>query len=218
MTDKIEWEIDVIYQIELQGEMTTSDAQGLMEAQPFEIAQAWGKELTPEATAALILNANMARTAKRQPAPMTSTDVTDYARSLGYNGPAPVLILDGKVLSCDNKDWAVFCEDCRTGKHANSIDKNRVLFMLPQYGCVVGISNGRLVSGQMNSDGSYSPYELYDVTDPWAGCAENALSKDDAALEFLIAANELLGSSFKLSDFGKPWGDADEHKLNPANS
>ena len=143
------------------------------------------------------------------------TDKTEYARSLGYNGPAPILVEDGKVLSYENKDWFLFCEECREGKHAGSSMADLVLHPLPQYGCVVGVAKGTLLSAPMGKNGIWWPEEVCEVSDPWEGGFNPEVSRDDGAIVFLIAVNALLGSSFKLSDFDKPWGDAEIHKAAP---
>ena len=41
------------------------------------------------------------------------SDHTLYAQTLGYSGSAPVIVLDGKVISHRNKDWFLFCESLR---------------------------------------------------------------------------------------------------------
>lgn len=50
------WEGQVTRIIEEKAECTTSDAQGIVEASEFIIAQSWGKALSPEETASKILN------------------------------------------------------------------------------------------------------------------------------------------------------------------
>lgn len=52
-----EWEGEVTRQIEEMFEVTTSDAQGIVEAQPFLMHQAWGEALSPAETAGRILKA-----------------------------------------------------------------------------------------------------------------------------------------------------------------
>ncbi|MFP3637494.1 hypothetical protein [Paraburkholderia sp. SIMBA_054] len=42
-----------------------------------------------------------------------ASDVTSYARSIGYDGKRAVIVLDGKVISHRWKDWFHFCEMCR---------------------------------------------------------------------------------------------------------
>lgn len=46
--------------------------------------------------------------------PLQGTDSTSYAKSLGYAGDKPVIVLDGKVISHRSRDWALFCEDLRS--------------------------------------------------------------------------------------------------------
>lgn len=148
-----------------------------------------------------------------------TTDITDHARSLGYNGPSPVLLLGEKVLSYENKKWDLFREECLAGKHANpALAGLVVLRPLPQFGCVGGVLDGTLLCCPMNRDNSWSPEEMCEVSDPWAGCDKDSPSRDDVALIFLMAVNALLGTKFKLSDFGTPWGDADAHKAAPENA
>jgi hypothetical protein len=37
------------------------------------------------------------------------TDKTEYARSIGYTGTKPVIVLDGKVISHRKSNWFTFC-------------------------------------------------------------------------------------------------------------
>ncbi len=55
---KDEWEADIVYAIEEKIGVTTSDAQGIMMAQEFIIAQAWGQGLDADATADKIIVAS----------------------------------------------------------------------------------------------------------------------------------------------------------------
>lgn len=43
----------------------------------------------------------------------SAVDNTAYARSLGYSGSAPVLVLDGRVISHKGAEWSAFCETLR---------------------------------------------------------------------------------------------------------
>jgi hypothetical protein len=40
-------------------------------------------------------------------------DYTEYAKSNGYSGKKPVIVIDGKVASHRWKDWFEFCEQTR---------------------------------------------------------------------------------------------------------
>ena len=51
---KSEWERQIIAQMSISAELTTSDAQGVFEAHSFKVAQLWGKATSP-ALASLIL-------------------------------------------------------------------------------------------------------------------------------------------------------------------
>jgi hypothetical protein len=42
-----------------------------------------------------------------------SKDVTDFARSLGYQAIKPVLVQDGLVVSHRNAEWFTFCNQLR---------------------------------------------------------------------------------------------------------
>lgn len=44
-TDRVEWETEVVFQLEEKLDATTSDAQGIMEAHQFAVSQAWGRGL-----------------------------------------------------------------------------------------------------------------------------------------------------------------------------
>ena len=50
-TTYADWERDVTYQLELIAGVTTSDAQAIIEAHEFEMAQCWAKDMTAEETA-----------------------------------------------------------------------------------------------------------------------------------------------------------------------
>lgn len=50
------WEEAIVRILEEKLECTTSDAQGIMDAQPFLVQQSWTKDLTAEQTAALIID------------------------------------------------------------------------------------------------------------------------------------------------------------------
>ncbi len=41
-------------------------------------------------------------------------DATDYARTLGYSDPTPVIVMDGKVGHHRNRDYAAFCHQFLT--------------------------------------------------------------------------------------------------------
>lgn len=43
----------------------------------------------------------------------STRNVTAYAKSLGYQGCKPVLVLNGKVVSHRNKEWLEFCQCLR---------------------------------------------------------------------------------------------------------
>jgi RNase P/RNase MRP subunit p29 len=49
-----EWEGDVVYELENLLEITTSDAQGIVESHPFKMHQSWGKGLNAKETAKLV--------------------------------------------------------------------------------------------------------------------------------------------------------------------
>lgn len=45
--DRIQWETDLIYHFEVLMEVTTSDAQGMLDVQHFYVTQEWGKGSDP---------------------------------------------------------------------------------------------------------------------------------------------------------------------------
>jgi len=45
---------------------------------------------------------------------MKGTDVTLYARSIGYGGIKNVIVKNSKVISHRNQDWFSFCEKLRS--------------------------------------------------------------------------------------------------------
>lgn len=53
-----------------------------------------------------------------KPSPAAGTDVTEYARSLGYAGGKAVIVRDGLVTSHRNIEWSVFCSRCRSGRYS----------------------------------------------------------------------------------------------------
>lgn len=55
---KIEFEQETIYQIEVKAEMTTSDAQGIIEVKEDIYDECFSKGLTPEQTADKIIQAS----------------------------------------------------------------------------------------------------------------------------------------------------------------
>lgn len=63
---KTVWERDVIFQMEEQAELTTSDAQGILEAQSFAVAQAWVQRLGAVEAAAHILQASIPKPINHQ--------------------------------------------------------------------------------------------------------------------------------------------------------
>ena len=42
------------------------------------------------------------------------TDVTLYAKSIGYRGMKAVIVSNGKVISHRNQDWFSFCEKLKS--------------------------------------------------------------------------------------------------------
>lgn len=50
-----EWEDAIISAVEERDQVTRSDAQGIVEAQPFVMSQCWGMGLTPEAAVEQVL-------------------------------------------------------------------------------------------------------------------------------------------------------------------
>ena len=44
-----------------------------------------------------------------------ATDKTEYAKMIGYKGEDKVMVLDGVVISHENKEWMDFCHDIRYG-------------------------------------------------------------------------------------------------------
>jgi len=52
----MDWEREIIDIIIDKGEMPNGDAQGVVMAHPFELAQGWAKDSTPEQVADKILN------------------------------------------------------------------------------------------------------------------------------------------------------------------
>ena len=42
-----------------------------------------------------------------------ATNLTEYARIIGYRGARDVFVRDGHVVSHRNQDWFEFCENCR---------------------------------------------------------------------------------------------------------
>lgn len=55
--ERINWEMEVIIQIEIQAECNTSDAQAILEGQPFIADDCFEKNYTADRTARRILNA-----------------------------------------------------------------------------------------------------------------------------------------------------------------
>jgi hypothetical protein len=55
-----------------------------------------------------------------KPSPAAGTDVTEYARSLGYAGTKAVIVRDGLVTSHRNIEWSVFCSRCRAGRYSTA--------------------------------------------------------------------------------------------------
>jgi hypothetical protein len=55
--DRIKWEEEIIYEIEIEGACNTSDAQGIMNAQPFIVEDCWKRNIGANKTAKRILNA-----------------------------------------------------------------------------------------------------------------------------------------------------------------
>lgn len=49
-----EWEGNVVYELEKLLDITTSDAQGMVGAQPFKMQQSWGKDINAKITAKII--------------------------------------------------------------------------------------------------------------------------------------------------------------------
>lgn len=52
--------------------------------------------------------------ATRSHASRAGSDLTCYARAIGYTAAKPVVVLDGKVLSHRSVCWFAFCERLRT--------------------------------------------------------------------------------------------------------
>ena len=57
-----EWEDEVTTLVESKCDVTRSDAQGIVMAQPFVMAQSWGKGLSAEETASLVDEASRVKT------------------------------------------------------------------------------------------------------------------------------------------------------------
>ena len=51
--------------------------------------------------------------ATRSNAGRAGSDLTCYARAIGYTASKPVRVLDGKVLSHRSACWFAFCESLR---------------------------------------------------------------------------------------------------------
>lgn len=49
-----------------------------------------------------------------------ATDVTAYAKSLGYRGCKPVIVCDGIVASHRGQDWYLFCAKLRQNQKRQS--------------------------------------------------------------------------------------------------
>lgn len=55
-----------------------------------------------------------------------ATDKTAYARSIGYEGAKPVLVLDGRVLGRRGQDWFSFCATVRrAARRRNRMQRGR---------------------------------------------------------------------------------------------
>lgn len=64
--DRIQWEADLIYHFECLMEVSTSDAQGMIEVQHFYVAQEWGKGSDPLTAAQNIVAKLNAETEKKK--------------------------------------------------------------------------------------------------------------------------------------------------------
>lgn len=70
-----EWEGEVTRLLEEKLEIPTSDAQGIVEAQPFVMQQAWGEGVSPRETAERVDKASMAGNVASAPEEATQQDV-----------------------------------------------------------------------------------------------------------------------------------------------
>ena len=58
--ERIKWEGDVIFELEVQLEITTSDAQGLLMAHTKELNECWASGISAKGTAEVIDKASLA--------------------------------------------------------------------------------------------------------------------------------------------------------------